>query len=92
MKPESQYNAVKGKRLILNCSARAASTVIWKIKGSAKWKDSRISEKVTRIGNTMTNTLQIMNVKHSDAGNITCEAHDAYWKISETSQVFVYGM
>ena len=39
----------------------------------------------------MTNTLTIINVNLGDAGNITCEAHDAYSKISETSQVFVYG-
>ena len=47
MKPESQYNVAKGKTLIVNCSAQAASTVIWKIKGSPQWKDSRISKKFT---------------------------------------------
>ena len=39
----------------------------------------------------MTGTLKIINVNHSDAGNITCEAHDIYSKISETSAFFVYG-
>ena len=92
MKPESQYNVAKGKALIVNCSAQAASTVIWKIKGSAQWKDSRISKKFTNKGTTITNTLKITNVDHSDAGNITCEAHNTYSNISETSQVFVYGM
>ena len=91
VKPESQYNVIKGKTLIANCSARAASTVIWKIKGSAEWNDSRISVKPTNEGNIMTRTLKIINVNHSDAGNITCEAHDTYSKISETSAVFVYG-
>ena len=75
-----------------NCSARAASAVIWKIKGSTKWKDSRISQSShTKKGNMVTGTLKITNVNHSDAGNITCEAHDTYSEISEMSQVFVYG-
>ena len=91
VKPKSQYKVIKGETLIANCSARAAATVIWKIKGSAQLNDSRISENPTEEGNIRTNTLKIRNVNHSDAGNITCEAHDVYSKISKTSEVFVYG-
>ena len=91
VKPKSQYNVIKGKTLIANCSARAAATVIWKIKGSAKWNDSRISDNFTKEGNVITSTLKIVNVIRSDAGNITCEAHDTYSNIYETSQVFIYG-
>ena len=91
VKPKSQYNVIKGKTLIVNCSVRAATTVIWKIKGSAKWNDSRISDNFTKEGNVITSTLKIVNVIRSDAGSITSEAHDTYSNISETSQVFIYG-
>lgn len=91
VKPKSQYNVIKGKTLIANCSAQPASAIIWKIKGSAKWNDSRISDNFTKEGNVITSTLKIVNVIRSDAGNITCEAHDTYSNISETSQVFIYG-
>ena len=49
-------------------------------------------EKIYEQRTTITSTLKITNVDHSDAGNFTRKAHNIYSNISETSQVFVYGM
>lgn len=91
MKPKSQHSAIKGEVLTAHCSARVANAVIWKIKDSAQRNDPRFSVCITEEENIMTNTLAIVTINHSDAGNMTCEVHYTYVSISETSQVFVYG-